>query len=625
MTLQRIFSDWHMKHISFIYLFSLYVASFWAVCGIASPAHAELPTSDFIISVDTPEHNDIRVDSIDTIINSKAFTIFDSSDNSAGAGNTPWVKVEWNKNKMRDEKFIINDFTSQAYEDYYLIKDNQVLQSYSSGFTDRFDERPIKHYKFVADVSDADYMLVKTCCNPGLPIYFRMLNAQELNSDYYHGLIWYCVVYALIAMMILYNFFIFLYLREKQYLYYCYYLLSMLLMLLTLSGLGKQFVWPNLTRSETLYFISGLNVSIASMLFQLAFLNHKYLTTFNKRLMYGIISLHLLVFVFYLLGDIVSDVERIANMFVQFVSIVGWLITDYVIFRNILAGDRSARVLLFSYLLINIAGAIFIMRYNGYLVHDSLWAEHIVDIAVLAESLILSLALAQKIQKLRDEKSQAKKKQLAAQKQFSQQLMEVQEEEKRQLGSALHDNFTHQLLILKTSLAKKLGITATETQHVDDILNDMRNLSHMIHPYLLEKLGLTDAIADMADKVSQTYGLDIHLASDKVHLSKQQSFIIYRIVQESLNNIVKHAEASECLIAIKQHDGIIDILIKDDGKGFDIERKQGLGITTIKERCNMLQGVLDIQSDTNGSRLHITFPYEVSMESRLPIALEGRV
>lgn len=579
-------------------------------------AFAELATADFIMSVDTHEHNDIRVDGIDRVINSTEFTIFDGSDTSANG--SPWLKVQWDKNKVKDETILINDFPSQAYEDYYLIKNGKVLESHSSGYTDRFDARPIKHFKFAADVSHVDYVLVKTCCNPALPLYFRLLNADELNKEYYHDLIWYAVVYALIAMMILYNFFIFLYLKEKQYLYYCYYLLSMLLMLLTLSGIGKQFVWPNLTRSETLYFVSGLNVSIASMMFQLAFLNSNYLTKFNRRLMYGIISLHVLVFVFYLLGNVISDVERVANLSVQAVSMLGWLITDYVIIRNILAGDRSARVLLFSYLLINVAGGVFVMRYNGYL-SGSNWAEHIVEIAVLAEALILSLALAQKIQKLRDEKSQAEEKQLAAQKQFSQQLMHVQEEEKKQLGSALHDNFTHQLLILKTNIARKLGGEAKETQHVDTILNDMRDLSHVVHPYLLEKLGLTDAISDMLNKLSNTYELDIHFASDEVHLSKEQNLIIYRIVQESLNNIVKHAGASECVIAIQQQAGMVEILIKDDGKGFDTQGKQGLGLTTIKERCNMLNGELDIQSDHDGSRLHMTFPYESSMEQKLPI------
>lgn len=572
---------------------------------ISLSVRAELKTQDFILSVDTPAHNHIRIDEIDKIINSKAFTPL--GDNNTFANGSPWLKVEWNKNKIKDEKFIINDFTSQAYEDYYLIKDNKMWKNYSSGFTDPFDIRPIKHFKFVADVSEVDYILVKTCCNPGLPIYFRMLSTQELNEEYYHDLIWYAVVYSLIAMMLIYNLFIFLYLKEKQYLYYCYYMFSMLFILLTLSGIGKQFFWPSLTNTETFYFISGINVSIASILFQLNFLSKKHITITNKKLMYLMIGLHFVVLLLYFSTAFVDGMDRSANLAVQIVCSSAWFITIYVIVRNILAGDRSAYILLFCHSLVSLAGLIFLMRYNGYLT-NSKWAANIVDIAVLVESLILSIALAQKIQTLKDEKSLAEKKQLKTQKLFSRQLLALQEEEKKQLSSVLHDNFTHQLLILKTGMAKKMELDSREIQQVDKILNEIRDLSHVIHPYLLEKLGLKEALLEMIEKTSQTYDLDINFAIDEITLSKQQNLMIYRIIQESINNIIKHANATECVIAIRQNGQFTEVIVKDDGDGFDSDNHQGLGLTAIKERCNMLKAVLTIKSDANGSIIDITFP-----------------
>lgn len=583
--------------------------------------HAKVTTEHFTFSVDTAAHNGVRIDEIDKVINSTAFISIDDPD--ASAYGSPWLKLEWDKSRVTDEQFLINDFTSQAYEDYYLIKDGQLLRHYSSGYAEPFDVRPIEHFKFVADVSDADYVLVKTCCNPGLPIYFRLLSEAELEQEYQQSLIWYAVVYALVGMMIAYNFFIFLYLRDRQYLYYCYYLFSMLYVQLGLSGIGKQFIWPNMGHTETLYFIGSLNVSIASMLFQQAFLNPKYLSTFNKKLMRIAIGIHIAVLLSYGLAAFIEDMARISNTLTQLVCMLAWLVTDYVIIRNLLAGDRSARILLISYLLINLSGLIFILRYNGIL-PVSLWAEHIVDVAVLVEALLLSLALAQKIQQLREDKIIAEEKQLLAQKDFSQQLLQVQEEEKKRLSSALHDNFTHQLLVLKNSIANKLGSNAEETHHVNKVLSGIRDLSHVIHPYLLEKLGLIDALSNMLETVTQNHDLEINFASDAITIDQQQSLLVYRIVQEAVNNTIKHADADECVISIKQHDDTISLLIKDDGKGFDTQADVGFGLKTIKERCDILSGEMTITSNDQGTSVDINFPQHRSISNTVPDTLEER-
>lgn len=559
------------------------------------------------ISVDTHKHDHIRIDQIDTIIHSKEFAPLDHKNNAINKTN-PWIKISWDKNKITDKKYLINDYTSQSYENYYLIKNNEVVAHYASGYTDPFDIRPIKHFKFVADISHIDYVLAKTCCNPGIPIYFRLLNAEELNTDYYHNLIWYAVVYALILMMVLYNFFIFFYLKEKQYLYYCYYLLSMLFVLLTLSGIGKQFIWPNITNTGFVYFFSGVNASVSSMVFLTAFLDQNKLSKISLNLVKFTIWLHILVLFSYFLDPYIDGMYRISNGLVQLISIFAWLVNDYIIIRHMFAKDRSALVLLISYSLINISGLIFVARYNG-LIPNITWTAYIVEIAVLIEALILSLALAQKIRKLREDKMIAENKQLHIQQQFSQQLLSVQEDEKRRLGTALHDNFTHQLLIVKNNLSKQLGKTHEATKQLEKILNDIRNLSHLIHPYLLEKLGLKDAVTEMIERMSTTYPLELHFACDDLMLNKQQELLLYRIIQESINNIIKHAHASEAVIAIMHKKTHIELLIKDDGKGFDLQKAEGLGLITMRERCIMLSGEFNIVSTKAGTEIKILFPH----------------
>lgn len=564
-------------------------------------------------SIDENKIQPINSHTINTLIHSQNFTILESNHTTADA--LPWLKIEWDKNKLTDEKFIINDFPMQASEDYFLIKNNQVIQHYHTGNSKPFNNRPIQHFKFVADLKNADYVLVKVCCNPAVPRYFRLLNEKELNQDYYHSLIKYAIAYSLIALMILYNFCIYLFLRDKQYILYCIYLSAVFFGLLAVSGIGKQFVWPTIVGLEALYFNSGLVISLTSILFVTNFLDKQWIGKKSLLIVRTLIALHCLIIVtvlitYYVSKDSYDQLVASYNLISQVLALITMLVNDFLIIRNMIKGDKSAKFILISYTIINIGIALFLLRYNG-LIPDTPWNEFFIDIAAVLEALILSFALAQKIQTLRLQKIDAEKKQLLIQKQYSHQLLQVQEEEKKQLGSALHDNFTHELLVLKTNMEETLGKEAKETKQVDKILHNIRDISHLVHPYLLEKLGVKDALQELICHISDMHALDINFACADLQLNKQDSLMVFRIVQESLNNIVKHADAEECVIAIAAANSNkdIQIIIKDDGKGFDTQKPVGFGLKTIKERCHILNGQLLIESGNNGTQLTIIFPY----------------
>lgn len=578
--------------------------------SLLTQTNAKLDSDTFKLSVDTQKHDHIRINQINTVINSSHFIPLE--DSKTAINGKSWLKVEWDKRKVSDETYIINDFTSQAFEDYYFIKNNQVIAHYSGGHTDRFDVRPIKHFKFVADVTEADYLLVKTCCNPGVPIYFRLLNKQELTEDYYHDLIRYGLVYGIILFLIIYNGFIYLYLREKQYFYYCYYLLSMLLILLTLSGIGKQFIWPNYKFTEFLYFFASINVSLASISFVSNFLNQQYLTKKNTQLINALIGLHLLVLLSYFSIPYINGMKLISNILVQLVCISAWLVTDYVIIRNIIKGDRNAWVVLISYSLINIAGLVFVLRYNG-LMPNIPWTEFIVDTAVLIEGLILSLALAQKIQKLRMEKLAVEKKQFEIQKQFSRQLITFQENERKQISRDLHDNFTHQLLLIRNQLQNHIGSDAIETKQTDKVLNEIRDLSHIIHPYLIDELGIKDALNKMVDNLMEKTELEINFVCDAIKMDEFSSLLLFRIVQEVLTYLINHSNAQECLISLSEKPtSTVQVLIKTDAENLPDKQADCFSMQAIRERVQMLAGTFEITTDEMGTQLELIFKNELN-------------
>jgi ligand-binding sensor domain-containing protein/signal transduction histidine kinase len=213
----------------------------------------------------------------------------------------------------------------------------------------------------------------------------------------------------------------------------------------------------------------------------------------------------------------------------------------------------------------------------------------------------------------------------AAQEEFSRRLIEYQEGERKRIAGELHDSIGQSLAIIKNhalfglSVSPDLEDAREQLDHISahsaQAIDEVKDIAYNLRPYLLDRLGLTKAIASMLDKVA--YSSDITFASDLAPIddlfSKESEIHLYRIVQESISNIVKHAAATEVDISIKQEAGMLTISIRDDGKGFRVEpaegHRSGFGLIGIAERARMLGAKLAIQSAPGkGTLITIVIP-----------------
>lgn len=579
-------------------------------------AHAILDVSDLLFSThspstDAPPDTQHDRETAQKVVSSGQFKPLTNSTFAHGQ----WLKITWDKSKVTHESLLMNDFPSQELEDYFLVKNGVVIEAFQSGHRRDFSTRPIIHEKSVIPVLEADYVLYKPCCNPTFPAYFRLLSPAELAADKHIDQLWYVFAYTVIALMFFYNLMIFIYLREKQYLYYCYHLLSITLVHLGWSGLGKQFLWPDITHTQVILLVTTVNSAIASILFMWAFLDTKLMSRRSKQWGTAIIWINLLPLLFFAVSPLWSGASTISNISNQLFVLLSWVVMDYIIIRNIFAGDRTAKIMLVSYVAINLAGITSLLRYNGLIEH-SFFAEQAILIAIVFEAVVLSLALAQKIQRLRESNLQAQAEKLRTQQHFARRLLHVQEEEKKELGNALHDGFTHKLLQLKNSIEHKLGKATPESALVVDVLDDIRDLSHVCHPHTLEELGLKAALTEMIARINQRDDLAISFLIDDVAFSDEQNLLLYRTIQASLNNVIQHARANEVLISLqKAANECMQLTITDDGRGFDVDAQtKGLGLKTLHERTNMLSGTLSITSSTDGTRIDVLFPLNLPKE-----------
>ena len=189
-------------------------------------------------------------------------------------------------------------------------------------------------------------------------------------------------------------------------------------------------------------------------------------------------------------------------------------------------------------------------------------------------------------------------------------LITAQEDERRRIAQDLHDEVTQQLAVLSieigTAAAEADRSTKTRERcralqsQVTRIAEEVRRVSHGLHPSVIEDFGLSSALEELCQEVGTHYGIDIAFDGlvEEIRLSENTSANLYRIAQEALHNTVKHAQATEAWVTLSVSDGRLQLTVTDDGVGFVMapESRTGLGVASMKERMRMVGGSLSINT-----------------------------
>lgn len=195
---------------------------------------------------------------------------------------------------------------------------------------------------------------------------------------------------------------------------------------------------------------------------------------------------------------------------------------------------------------------------------------------------------------------------ITQQKLLTQATIDGQEKERKEIGKELHDNIGQQLTTTKLYLDLARSSATGETMEmvtlalksVSDVINEIRSISHSLVPQTLGDLGLVESIAELIDSIGVVQLMNIgfeHRNFVEDGIPENQKLMFYRIIQEQLNNVVKHANAGNVSISLQTKNDFITLVIKDDGDGFDLEQmRKGLGLTNIKNRAELFGGTVNI-------------------------------
>jgi PAS domain S-box-containing protein len=221
--------------------------------------------------------------------------------------------------------------------------------------------------------------------------------------------------------------------------------------------------------------------------------------------------------------------------------------------------------------------------------------------------------------------------------QLSTRLLQLQDEERRRLGRELHDSLAQSVLAVNLNLAQAMQSSDSlsersrhalaEARHLlQEMSREIRTLSYLLHPPLLDELGLVSAVKEYAEGFSERSGITVQLdlQAGFARLPQDAETALFRIVQESLSNIQRHSGSDKAVICLRSDAASVSLQVSDQGRGIDKAKvtagngktpRLGVGILGMRERMKQLGGNLDIDSRSSGTTVRATIP--VGTEARL--------
>jgi signal transduction histidine kinase len=230
---------------------------------------------------------------------------------------------------------------------------------------------------------------------------------------------------------------------------------------------------------------------------------------------------------------------------------------------------------------------------------------------------------------------------------LSAKLATAQEDERRAISRELHDEVGQALTAIRVELGlvqRTSGVPAVAAARLEDArtmtedaIRTIRDLSHLLHPSLLDDLGLAAAVKNYLEGFTKRHGIRTELIHEQMaqRLAPELEVALYRIVQEALTNVAKHAHASVCRVYLQGLTTTVLVTIEDDGSGFDpaeVERlghAQGLGLIGMRERVQQFGGTFRLETAPGqGTRLTIEVParrHRLDAATLAPVDLHGDV
>lgn len=508
----------------------------------------------------------------------------------------------------------------------YLLSDpdGAVMDQYSTGKSYDFYHRPInnRHYYFPIYFKPKTQAIIfyrVDMCGNGFNAPLRLVTTgfrEKTETGTYLFYAFFCGVLAFVCFFSLIAFF---WTKGKIYLYYCTYVMTGTLFFLADGDLDFGWLYPHWTKwaliAPSMY---GSAMVFFMLLFMRDFLRLKSTHSFLFKL--TVLSQLSLLFLM-LLIPISHSILQDDTSFRTFTYFYGTcsvssacLVQLYCILRRM--WDKYKPAYLYGAAVSGVLLAIFIYAIHSFNIFGAPFPYfNYVLWSCLTEITIFSIALLYNYN-YNQRKYQEVSIRLAGQQvDFTRQLLEAQESEQKRIAEDLHDELGGNLAVIKMRLQSTPVANEASTRSlielIDKASSNARYIAHNLMPPEFETTKMNDLLQDYYSRLKQesTIQFYFHSAGSSGHFNKQNELILYRVILELTQNILKHSKATEATVQLVYYDTYLEIVAEDNGKGFNGSATDGIGLKNIRSRVNYLRGKLNIDHNIHGTTVMIKVPY----------------
>lgn len=460
---------------------------------------------------------------------------------------------------------------------------------------------------------------------------FALLEPAEFKAFANRMYLLFGIILGILFLFLILNLYLYTSLNDRIHVWYSLYILFLMLIVMKNDQLDQQFLHWDSERAYRLTPIMALGALAISVLMHVVqqFLTnippHSRLCIFLNVVKFNTILsalCHLVAFNLKpdpWLETVLFKWANISTM-VTIISIIGACIYSTV------KGMKSA-IFLLAGLLVFLIGAL--QRLTLAATASYLFPPSTFHVGMIMETLIISFGLIYRYRAERKEKMQYLAEKESLRNNFDKLLLEskfeIQEQTLRNIGQEIHDNIGQVLSLVRMNLTRQAmqlpvgaskGMLDDQVDLIGKAIADLRLLSKLLDADYVLEMGLEKSIASEMEQVRKygAFQTELTVTGEELQLEPQKELILFRLFQEVLQNIIKHAQAHKVSVQLEVRDARLHLTIQDDGIGFDPEalllkgHGKGMGLKNMYRRAGLLQAEFRIISGKDGTRVSISMP-----------------
>ncbi len=513
------------------------------------------------------------------------------------------------------------------YVGYWVFRGDSLVQSFPiTGDHFPFSSRTIRHPNFVFpipqnDLANTNLLLLIDKRNEQLNIPIHLFTETGFIQHNHQDDLLAGIITGIGFLLFVLNLFLYFKMKERVYVFYGLYVLMAFLYIISDYGLLFMYLFPNFYQMAD--FTRPLAISFAAPLYalfciQLLDVKKNMPVAYKWAMRY--LALYLLV--------LISGMTLMRS-YGQLRIVLLWLMQ---IFQNIntlvaltlaIMGVKkkvpysgyiiaSSSILLVSFM--------FFMNFLSGYITDNFFTRNVMNLGFTLEISILAFVLTLRFRAYKDRSEALLREVNLQQEQIFKNLSDYREKEMLRISSLLHDSVGASLSAIRLNLesaqhnngnGSSVKIDHSVNQ-ITELANEVRQLSHSLSPILLQKKGLVQSLASTIETINNSNRLHIQFESigSLQRVSFRYEMLVYNVVQELIQNVIKHSGATEAIVQLMLENELVSIYVEDNGRGFEETFvKDGLGFLQIKQLVRFVNGNLQVRAAVDGgSQVSIEFP-----------------